>query len=1009
MTSWQQVFDDTYRRASPATQPTLNLSGWTSSYTGAPIPEAEMRAWVDQTVARIAALRPRRVLEIGCGTGLLLFRIAPSCERYVGTDLSQAALEHIQAQLSALDLSQVALVHRAADQLGELQPGTFDTVILNSVVQYFPSVGYLLRVLEAATRLVAPGGHVFVGDLRSLPLLELFHTSVEFFRAPDTLPTLRLHQRIRRGLAQEQELAIDPAFFHALARHLPGISHLDLQLKRGTSHNELTKFRYDAVLRVGSAEPICEDVPRLDWREQALTIADLRRHIAATEPERLLITGVPNARLSGDLQIAAALARPDRPATTGELRSAVASVREAPAVDPEDAWSVGEQLGYTTTLGWSGSGPLGSFDLLLSRQAGPEAGAVAAPAADSIQRPWSTYANNPLHSKLERRIVPALRSYLKERLPEHMVPSAIVLLDALPLTPNGKLDRSALPAPIPMVIDLDSDDLAPRTPTEQMLAAIWCDVLGLEQVSITSNFFALGGDSIHSIQVVFKANRAGLLLTPRHLFQHQTIAELAAAVDALPASGAERDAAPGMVSPGQPSVADGSAPDDATLIRRTQHDIDRMSGQGGDIEDVYPLGPLQDHLLSQYLAAPQPGLYLVQRVDAMPGPLDRAAFERAWQQLAARHAILRTSFSWEQEPQPLQVVHTHTSLPLAYQDWRGVPAVEQQERLMAYLDADRQRGIELRQPTPIRVCLAQVADDAWQVIFSFNYMCLDGWSLGLLLNEFSTLYAAYATHREVELAPTQAYADYIAWVQQQDLQKAERFWKTALSGMCPAPSLIQSVPGNRPGQAEGFTRQHRTLHADTTDMLQTIARAHRITLNTLVQAAWALLVSDYTGAEDVVFGVVVSGRPTELAGADAIVGPTLNILPLRVQVPRASALLTLLQHLREHHVTMSQYEYTPMRKLREWLELPHDGLLFDSYLIFQNLGVVQNPTRLFFAQMEYPLRIDVFPGPAIVVSMSYHRPCFDDATISRMLQRFQALLDAIARGPEQRIEVLLRF
>src|SRR6185369_2097835 len=202
---------------------------WNSSYTGEPIPAEEMREWVDDAVERILSLEPKRALEIGCGTGLLLFNLAPHCVRYVGTDFSPAALGYVRQHLSD---DKVVLLERRADDFRGIEPNSFDTVILNSVVQYFPSVVYLLRVLEDAVKATRSGGFVFVGDVRSLPLLEAFHTSVVLAKAEASLSPEELAERVRKRVAEEEELILDPGFFAALKEHLPQISHVEVLPKR---------------------------------------------------------------------------------------------------------------------------------------------------------------------------------------------------------------------------------------------------------------------------------------------------------------------------------------------------------------------------------------------------------------------------------------------------------------------------------------------------------------------------------------------------------------------------------------------------------------------------------------------------------------------------------------------------------------------------------------------------------------------------------------------------------
>jgi SAM-dependent methyltransferase/acyl carrier protein len=269
LAQWQTVHDDeVFNQTAPLADPTFNISGWISSYTGEPIPAEEMREWVDDAGDRILSLEPKRVLEIGCGTGLLLFNLAPHCVRYVGTDFSPAALSYVRQHLSD---DKVVLLERRADDFRDIEAGSFDGVILNSVVQYFPSVVYLLRVLENAVRATRSGGFVFVGDVRSLPLLEAFHTSVEMFKVDDSLPPEDLQQLVRKRVAEEEELILDPAFFAALKEHLPRVSNVEILPKRARVENEMTRFRYQVVIHVGEeTTPAPLDTSRRKtWSEYA--------------------------------------------------------------------------------------------------------------------------------------------------------------------------------------------------------------------------------------------------------------------------------------------------------------------------------------------------------------------------------------------------------------------------------------------------------------------------------------------------------------------------------------------------------------------------------------------------------------------------------------------------------------------------------------------------------------------------------------------------------------------
>jgi amino acid adenylation domain-containing protein len=507
---WRRVYEEVYHRPPAGDDPTFNIVGWESSYTGDLIPAAEMREQIDGTVGRLLARPHRRVLEVGCGTGLILFRLAPHCEQYVGTDFSPAALDHVRGQLAPLGLGRVRLELRTADDFRGVAPGSFDLVVLNSVVQYFPSADYLVRVLEGAARAVAPGGHVFVGDVRSRPLLGAFHLAVELERAGADLPVAYLQERVRSRVRREQELAVDPGLFAAAAARLGAVA--EVEPKRGRAHNELTRFRYDAVLRVGGGGPTGVDEPvRVAW-EAVGGLDGLRRRIARMD-HPLVVSGVPSARLRAEVKAADLLARPDGLATVGELRAAAGRGR-AGWVEPEDLWALECELGCEVHLGDSAAD--GCHDvLILPGSGGPRR--VAEMPVPAGGRPWAAYATRPATAGGLPGVV---RGYLRHRLPAPMVPSAVVVVAALPRTDHGKLDRSALPGP-----DRPRGGSAvPRTRLERAVAAVWTEVLGADAVGVDDNFFDLGGHSLLLVRLHARlAEAAGPGLTVVDLFRCPTV------------------------------------------------------------------------------------------------------------------------------------------------------------------------------------------------------------------------------------------------------------------------------------------------------------------------------------------------------------------------------------------------------------------------------------------------------------------------------------------------------
>ncbi len=1020
ISGWREVFDDAYEHPAAQSAATFNIAGWNSSYTGLPLSNEEMHAWVNQTVERILLLQPHRVLEIGCGTGLLLFPLAPHCDHYRGTDFSPYVLELLQQQLEKSS-AHVQLELRTADDFTGIETASFDTVILNSVVQYFPGIDYLLQVLEQAVQLLTPDGSLFIGDIRSLPLLETFYNSIELLQASETLSIEQLQQRVRKRIEQENELVIDPAFFIALQHHLPQISRVEIQLKRGHHTNELTLFRYDVVLHLGAARSSVAGIEKLDWQEHMLTVSAVRQLLIETRPERLCLTGIPNARLAREVHALTLLKSFPHSATVGELRQ---TLHDHPlhdddaGVDPEDLWTICDELPYTLELRWSEGRRDGSYTAILQQRNAGQSQTQTIEQSTIDQKhtgphSWHSYVNNPLQARMTYELIARLRSSLKRWLPDYMIPGNFVMLEALPLTPNGKLDRQGLPAPI-IIPELEENFVAPRTKIEERLAEIWAGVLGLDRIGVSNNFFEAGGDSIRSILIIAKARQAGLQLTPQQMFQYQTIAELAGVVQLS------------STLPEGSETATPTTPQPFSLANLAPQELEHLIGSKQQIEDIYPLSPLQEHMLARYLAEPEIGLYSMQRVMLIEGKFHAPAFERAWQQVVAQHPLMRTSFVWEGLHEPLQLVHKESTVSLEQRDWRHLSPTEQTTRLERYLQSVRARGLELTKPTALYLLVAQVTENRYQFVLSNRYINTDGWSFMLLINEAFTFYNAFSQGKELQRERSRPYQDYIAWLRRQDMVSAEAFWRRELQDFKVTPLIDRASASSQETEKDSrFASQAFSLDSAQTRALQALSRQHHLTPNTILQGVWALLLSHYSGEEEITFGVSVSGRPAELPGVESIVGVLMNTLPARIRVSPDDFLLPWLTKLQERQVELRQYEYTPLRKIYEWSGINRQQPLFESYLVFQNFeglaSTLEKPfsranehvlffpkmPTFFFARQEYPLRIDVFPGQELELVISYYQRYFDQFAIARILSHLRKLLMQIVTNPEQHMRDLM--
>ncbi|AFY44056.1 non-ribosomal peptide synthetase [Nostoc sp. PCC 7107] len=530
---WQAVFDNLYNELDSNQQSGFYIKGWESSYTGLHLPDAEVREWMNQTVERISNLKPTKILEIGCGgSGLMLLRFAPHCTQYCATDISQNALNILQQQLNQLgqDLSGVSFIHKAADDFTGMTPDTFDAVFIVSVAQYFPSVDYLFKVLAGAVNVVEPGGCIFLGDVRNFSLLEAFHTSVQLHKAPASLAVANLQQQVQKQIFAEKQLVIDPGFFFALKQHLPQISHVEIHLERGQFHNELTKFRYDVIIHVGEAIPTV-DISWLDWQQDKLTLSSVRQLLIESEPDILGIANIPNARVLSDVKAVELLQNPGDITNVGELRQAIQTIVTT-GVDPEELWALSAELPYIVDISWSADNVDGQYQVVFKKHTvtSQQPIVVAPPGSKTTisAQSWHNFANTPLQQMSNTQIVSLLRQHLEAKLPQYMMPSAFVVLDALPLTPNGKVDRQALPTPGTKRPELQAAYQPPQTEVEKTIANIWQEILNVGEVGIHDNFFELGGHSLLLIQVYGKLQKVFQRdFTIVDMFEYPTISHLA--------------------------------------------------------------------------------------------------------------------------------------------------------------------------------------------------------------------------------------------------------------------------------------------------------------------------------------------------------------------------------------------------------------------------------------------------------------------------------------------------
>ncbi|HEY2062631.1 MAG TPA: amino acid adenylation domain-containing protein [Amycolatopsis sp.] len=548
-----------------------------------------------------------------------------------------------------------------------------------------------------------------------------------------------------------------------------------------------------------------------------------------------------------------------------------------------------------------------------------------------------------------------LLAHTARTLPEHMVPAAVVPLERLPLGPSGKLDRRALPAP-----EFEVTDDTPATDDEGTLAELMAEVLGLPKVGVRDDFFRLGGDSIVAMQLVARARAAGLVLSPRDVFRHRTVTGLADAAGTQLATPATGDGRP--------------------LLELDEAERAELRTVAADAAEVWPLTPLQSGLL--FLATVDtdgPDVYTVQFGFDLAGPLDPARLRDAVRELLARHPNLRTSYRYLGSGRPVALVSRS-----AEPEWRESTGNALEDEL-----AHERRRFDVAAGPLLRFLLVRSGEDRHRLVVSHQHLLLDGWSVPRLLAELSALYAGRA------LPAARPYRDYLGWLRDQDREAATGASRAALDGLAEPTHLAPVDPDRAPALPSRVTAELPI------EEITAFARERGLTVNTLVQTAWGLLLAAQTGRTDVVFGATVAGRPPELRGVERMLGLFINTVPVRVRFDPAEPLGAVLDRVQEEQSALLAHQHVGLADIQREAGL---GELFDTLMVFESYpGADDEPDddglRAEIVDhrdsTHYPLTWAVEPGERLRLTAEYRSDLFTEDTPVRLLAGMTRLLAAM--------------
>ncbi len=959
---WEKLYEDVYTREESQTINTFDIEGWNSAFTGEPIPENEMREWVDATVERISEYQPERIFEIGCGSGLLMYPLLPACTHYTGIDFSNEIIGRHQAAFQKLGIQNAAVATARADRIrqsGIIHPGEADTVIINSVIQYFPNVAYLESVIRDSLDLIETG-RIFIGDVKDYRLIEEFHS------------TLTEHQMARRGtvaggdkfenavaasVKNEKELLVAPEYFIELCRKYPKITGIELLPKRGRSLHEMNRYRYDVVLKVNAPGEKLD----LPWKE----VADLEREIAR-DCECFAIADYPNVRVLDVCGSRAALRKTGDASASKEADDAGEKY-----LGVEDLHGLAAKNGYALYVALSAS--KAAYDLVFFR-----ASVTRAAVANALSERFLSRTMDP---GIERYNVPAtvsqnrispvkLRNFLAEDLPDYMIPAFFVELETMPLNTSGKIDLKSLPNP-GSALSAGDEYVPARNETEKLIAGIWCDLLGLSRVGVQDSFFNVGGNSLKVIQLSMKITaKTGKTLSARTIFINDTVEKQARILDEMETKG-----------------VDG---------------IGRAEGK-----DDYPIINAQARMVLVNKMDPGNTAYNVPIFYKTKDRIDPNRLRRALNEIAGKQESLRTFFI-EKDDDIRQKIIDHADFEIALEE-RTIPASAVDATLTDFV-----RPFILDRAPLWRVGLFRVENEVCNyLLFDFHHVILDGLSVGLFLRYLQDAYKGLELPEPA--AQSKDYAAFqIKFRDSETYRQQAAYWKAEFAGEVP----LLELPTDKPRPREKSYRGSGLSVEVPTPVREGLKKLERETGATpfmIMFSVFNILLKKYTGQNDLVVGVPSFGRKHE----DILftIGMFVGTLPIRSQIPGGATALDYILALKQKVVDAVSNEDYPLEELVASLDMDRQSgrnPLFDvMFALWEGSDLTLDlDDGLVLIKIREEIRTEKFDLTAYVfedddrseVFFTYATDLFDKKTIERFSRHYLNILSTVVADPNVKID-----
>ncbi|KAL3488325.1 putative nonribosomal peptide synthase [Aspergillus germanicus] len=1045
--AWKNVFD-TQAYDSFTLQPDRlgrDFVGWLSMYDGCSIDLGAMEEWLDDTLRTLLnGQDPGKVLEIGTGSGMILFNIATGLDEYVGIELVPNLARMVEQVANADErLAGKVKVHTGvADRIEDFILGFMpNLVIVNSVAQYFPSAGYLLEIIDKLTRLEGVKT-LFFGDIRSYPLYNEFLVSKALHNNGAKATQDQVRRCIEECRAAETELLVDPAFFTSLACQFPDrVEHVEVLPKLMSATNELSGYRYSAVVYMKHATTPPRTIYQvdesqwIDYRRRSLNSRSLLEHLQQSHDSPIIaVENIPHRRTILETYIVDALEEPIPKDTQShwQIRHRNRAAQSS-ALLPGDLVSIANQAGFQVNISWARqNSQRGAFDAIFHRLRPNcvQQRVLFNFPADHQRQDMGSFTNNPIQGQQDQQCISELTEYLNAQLPAYMVPRTITVLDQLPLTDRGKVDRQALRQRIirqePVATELqprfDRETVDYSTGTERTICNVFAEVLGLQYVHRESSFFSLGG---HSLLVPRLASQLSKCLdctvTVRDAFDCPTPARLA---DRLLSKQSDSNMEAISTTHGKTNLF-------ALDKVKYKNALCNWGVQPDEVSHLMPCTPFQEGVLSNSQAAPEDSGYLSVVRLGLESQLDVGALRLAWQEVVQREETLRTAFIPVAEDLSSSSITSSTF-------WQCVlDKYSQEVRRLLFIDGqNRQRD----RPDlgfghiPVSLALVDVptsckARESWspQLELTIHHALYDEAYFRWIIQEVSREYhKARPEEDRVPPRPTDMsvnmipFSTFVSQLQAVSKVDAASFWKQYLKG-APAASwpVARGLESGRITTIDEFSSRSLTWKGNMHDL----AGARAVTPAAISRAAVALVVAEHSCVEDIVIGEVSSGRSISDGAAGFVAGPCISTHPVRIRMQQTQlsgssqqrlSFDQLVKHSLNSYLETVPYHQLGLPSIRRQSDAP-DLLPFQVLFVYQQAFNVEMHFREetlhnfkvqggHLGRFEFPVVLQASCHP---VTGHLNLECMFDPTvlipedIEWFLEHISQVLSSITDNPSQ--------